>query len=84
MKMKSFAMLVMSGLLTSSMLYIAPAIADDANDASFDDSMQLLADNSNQGSGQVQYNSGTSPSTTTSTSSTDGGSPDTATGDDDY
>lgn len=95
MNIKSFAMLAMSGLLAASCAYIAPAMADDTSTPSSGQSMQAPADNSaqsgngmqNNGSSQGDMNSnnnGGSNSSGSSSSSSDEGSPDTATGDDDY
>lgn len=96
MKMKSFAMLAMSGLLTASIAYVAPAMADDLTNSG--QSMQAPSDNSTQNqnnagsapSDNMNNNTGTSPNDNMnnnnngSSNSSDQGSPDTATGDDDY
>jgi hypothetical protein len=90
MKMKSFAMLALSGLLTASLAYIAPAMAEDMNNNG--STMQAPSDtNSGASSSQGSDNTGGSSSDQNSSggagsqgSSSDQGSPDTATGDDDY
>lgn len=89
MKMKSFAMLAMSGLLTASFAYIAPAMAEDtsnvgqAMDAPSDNGMQQ--NDMNQNNDMTQNNpSGDMSNTNNPGSSNDSGMPDTATGDDDY
>lgn len=87
MNMKSFAMLIVSGLLAASIAYIAPAIADDSTM----DGIQMSADNTMQNNGSTNdsnMNNNTSgdhsnPSNADANSS-DQGTPDTATGDDDY
>lgn len=90
MKMKSFAMLAMSGLLTASFAYIAPAMADDAGGGN--QSMPAPSDNGMQNQSNDMSNMNNNPSNdnmnnpnnSTSGSSSDSGMPDTATGDDDY
>ena len=86
MKMKSFAMLAMSGLLAASLGYAAPVLADDTSNG--DQATQQNVDNSSTDQAQATDNdasqSDSSSNTSGSASSTDGGSPDTATGDDDY
>jgi hypothetical protein len=69
MKIKSFAMLALSGLLAASCAYIAPAMADDANmgpsmqppadSTPNSNAMQGLSQNDNQ-YGPSDNNSGTS------------------------
>lgn len=86
MKMKSFAMLIMSGALFASGAYIAPAMADDAGDG---DIMMSLAENDMQTGNNTMGNDGSSQSDNANNNSTnnnanDTGGPDTATGDDDY
>lgn len=84
MNMKPLAMLALSGLIAVSFAYTAPAMAQDTNNGS---SMQAPSDNSgatdNNGgdnnSPSSNDNNGGSDNTTS-----DQGSPDTATGDDDY
>ena len=86
MKMKSFAMLVVPGLLAASLACIAaPAMADDMNSGS-GQSMQQIApsDNNSMGSGMSPTNDNSNPDNSGNAGSTDQGSPDTATGDDDY
>ena len=90
MKMKSFAMIALSGLLAASFTYVSPAMADDANTNSNGQSMQSAP--SDNGTPSQQGDSSSSSETTnnsntgssSNTGSTDEGSPDTATGDDDY
>ena len=79
MKMKSLAILALSGVLAASVAYIAPAIADDTSGHS----MQNPSDNNMQNSGSTDntMNNASDPS---NIGSPDQGSPDTATGDDDY
>lgn len=100
MKTKSFAMLAVTGLLTASIAYVAPAMAEDSGtglpmeqtlaDNNSGSSMQAPSDNStqNQSSGAQQNdmsgNIGSSSSGNNTSGSSDEGSPDTATGDDDY
>lgn len=86
MKMKSLAMLAISGALAASFAYVAPAMADDTSNNG--QSMQAPSDNGMQNNSS--QNTGSSPSdnsmnnNSNSTSGSDEGSPDTATGDDDY
>ncbi len=89
MKMKSLAILAMSGvLLAASVAYVAPAMADDTSNAG--QSMQQTpsqapsSDNSMQNQGQDQSQSNTGSQGDMNNNSSDQGSPDTATGDDDY
>ena len=93
MKMKSFAMLAVPGLLAISLAYTIPVMADDMNNGQ--SSMQAPtapSDNSGQASSNVgstneMPSSGDNMNNNTngsSTGTTDQGSPDTATGDDDY
>jgi hypothetical protein len=96
MKMKSFAVLALSGLLTASFVYVAPAMAQDMNNNG--STMQAPSDNtgnssaagmsqgngSEQGAASATDQNGTNGSNGTNPGSTDQGSPDTATGDDDY
>lgn len=81
MKIKSFAMLIASGLAAACLAYVTPAMADDSSGS--DNTMQQPSSSSDNGSGTAmdQYNAG---SDNGSASSMDQGSPDTATGDDDY
>ena len=96
MKMKYFAMLALSGLLAASCAYIAPAMAEDANNGQ---SMQPPADNTpnsnvmqspSQSDNQNGNNSDNTSSDqnnnpgNSSVNPSDDGGPDTATGDDDY
>ena len=89
MKMKSIAIFAISGLLAASCAYIAPAFADDTT-PSAGQSMQMPADN-NSSSSMPNQNSSAPPTAqgggdmnNNNSSTTDEGSPDTATGDDDY
>jgi hypothetical protein len=93
MKMKSFAMLAMSGLLATSFGYVAKAMAEGDASSNNGQSMQTVpSDNNMQNPGSSsQNNSGSSSDMNnnsnnngSSSSGTDEGSPDTATGDDDY
>ena len=83
MKMKSLAMVAMSGLLVASFAYVAPAMADDMNEGS-GQSMQQPAPSDNSSMGSGMSSGGDSSSMDNGSSSSDQGSPDTATGDDDY
>lgn len=93
MKMKSLATLAISGMLACSVVYIAPAMADYTNPATMSNNAapnlhdpnanvgawpQQNSNNSNNVKGQQQdiLSYGNSP--------TEQGTPDTATGDDDY
>jgi hypothetical protein len=91
MKMKSFAMLALSGLLTASLAYIAPAMAEDMNNNG--STMQQAPSDTNSGAGSSQGSDNMGGSNDQNNSggaagsqgsSSDQGSPDTATGDDDY
>ncbi len=82
MKIKSFAMLVMIGLAALSFNNAAIA-ADDMGLGGDDDGAMMLADNSG-GSGMGQGSSNNSGDNSSGNASGSGGSPDTATGDDDY
>lgn len=77
MKMKSFAMLALSGLLAASIVYTAPAMADDQN-MNDQSTQQSATDNMNTGSTQHNDNMNNNDS------NSDQGVADTATGDDDY
>ena len=81
MKMKSFAALAMSGLLAASFAYVAPAMADDMSNSNGMSSMPAPSDNGMPNSGNPTE---TSPSSMNNVGSSDEGTPDTATGDDDY
>ena len=89
MKMKSFTMFMVSGLFVGSLAFVVPAMADDMSNSGSGSSMQPSSpsDDNSMGSGM---GSGMSDSNTSnndnsgSANSTDRGSPDTATGDDDY
>ena len=83
MRIKSFAMLAISGLLAASLSYIAPAMADDMGNTN--PSGQTAAPDANTNNANNTNSSGTDNGTNTgSANSTDQGGPDTATGDDDY
>jgi hypothetical protein len=97
MKMKSFAVLAMSGLLTAAFAYSVPALADDTSTGqSMQSTSPASTDNSQGQSGNASTdnsmngtttNSGDNTSSTgtgTTTGTGDEGNPDTATGDDDY
>jgi hypothetical protein len=90
MKMKSLAMIAMSGLVAASFAYVAPALADDMNNGTTDSSQPSAApENAMQNQGntsQDNNNSGATQGDNANTGSSDEGSPDTATGsgDDDY
>lgn len=81
MKMKSFAALAISGLLAISFAYAAPAMADDMSNNNGMSSMPAPSDNDMPTSGNP---TDTSAATNSNIGSTDEGTPDTATGDDDY
>jgi hypothetical protein len=90
MKMKSFAMFAMTGLLAASCVYIAPAMADDMNNggqptqAAPSDQASVPSDMQNGGAmSQGSDNTGGN-NNSGSNNNTDQASPDTATGDDDY
>lgn len=72
MKMKSFVMIAMLGIIALPLAYIAPAMAEEDTEQA-DQAMQMLSDNGMQAAND-----------TASTDDKDAGSPDTATGDDDY
>lgn len=81
MKMKSFAMLAMSGLLTASLAYIAPAMADDTVEgAAATDALQAAPADALP---TTPSSSSTADNTNVGSTGDEGG-PDTATGDDDY
>lgn len=81
MKLKSLTMLVMSGVLTASLAYITPVMADDNNDNA-NQAVQAPSDvNAQNQTNGVQDNSTNSQD---DNSATPEGTPDTATGDDDY
>lgn len=90
MKIKSFALLAMTGLLAASCAYIAPAMADDTNNggaqAAPSDQLSAPAEMSNS-SPQTNDNMSMNMSADNNSggnNNTDQASPDTATGDDDY
>jgi hypothetical protein len=85
MKIKSLAMFAMSGLLAASIAYVAPAMAADDNDMGQSSQQAADAQNSGDQGATTNDSSSTGNSNSSSNSSTsDQGSPDTATGDDDY
>lgn len=95
MKMMSFAIFAMSGLLASSLAFAAPSIKTVADDASDSGSqMQSPTDGMPNVSGSMQDDSSSGSSqgdmmnndqgSATGVGGADEGSPDTATGDDDY
>ncbi len=88
MKTKLLAMLAVSGLLTASCMYVAPAMADDSS-PNAGQSMPAPSDNgasqnSNMNSSGSSSDTNSSSGTSNSDDNNGGGSPDTATGDDDY
>lgn len=89
MNMKSFAMFAMSGLLAASFAYVAPAMAQSSTGSSMQqpapsDNSQNSGSQNGSGTSQGSDNSMNNDNTNNSNSSSDQGSPDTATGDDDY
>ena len=89
MKMKSFAMLAVSGFLAASCAYIAPAMADDMSDngqqmQAAPSDMQSGAGDNMSSNNNLAMGSSNSMSSGNSSGGTDQASPDTATGDDDY
>lgn len=82
MKTKSLAMVAASALLAASFAYIAPAIADDTTGQSTQ-APSSDASTPNSGSTDNTMNNN-STDNSSNTSGTDQGTPDTATGDDDY
>ena len=89
MRMKTFAMLTMSGLLAASLAYVAPALADDSSsngaamqgtgDGSQNNATNNIGADSMAGTSNQTDSSGSSGSS--SSSSDEGSSPDQATGD---
>lgn len=80
MKMKSFAMLAMSGFLTASIAYVAPVMADDSSEgAAATESLQAPTD-----ALPSSQSSASSADNNVGSTTGDEGGPDTATGDDDY
>lgn len=98
MKMKSFAMLATSSLIAAAFTYAVPAMADDMSNGLTTQQDTTTDSNSTPTAGtDMQSSSTATPSDTagstttgistgsgTTNSSTEEGSPDTATGDDDY
>jgi hypothetical protein len=88
MKIKSFAILAMTGLLAASCAYIAPAMADDMNGGTQAAPSDQMAPSDMSGSPQNNDNMGMNMSADnnsgTNNPSNEQASPDTATGDDDY
>lgn len=92
MKMKSFALLAVSGLLASALGYAVPAMADDMSSGGT--SMQATTpsttdtQNQNNAAAPAPSNDNSSNSSTenptSGSSSSDEGNPDTPSGDDDY
>jgi len=81
MKMKSFAMLMVSGLCAASLAYIAPAMADDMQQQSPSGTSSMdsgMSQGSGMGSGMSQGSS------SSGSSNSNNASPDTPSGDDDY
>lgn len=86
MKIKSLAMLAMTGL-TLSFAYIAPAIAEDSNPTAQpngmnDSSMQIAANSASNAANNAT--AATQNDATNNVGTPEDGTPDTATGDDDY
>lgn len=97
MKLKSLAMLAVSGVLIASISYVAPAMADDTVN-NYGSTMQTPSDNMPNPGNNMMSNSGNNMSSNNALSGSpsdmgmgnsnpsnmDEGTPDTATGDDDY
>ena len=91
MKMKSFAMLASSGLLAGYIAYITPAMADYTNASNpsmqqsnpADNAGQNMADPNNTSNSDQNMNDN-SNNNSSNNNSDQQGTPDTATGDDDY
>jgi len=88
MKIRSFAMIAMSGIMAASLAYVAPVMADDS---AAGQSMEQAPASTDNGASQAQGNSdapaATAPDSSTGNSGSsapDQATPDTATGDDDY
>lgn len=93
MKMKSFAMLAMSGMLASMVAYVTPAIADDydlnnnnsnVQPISPDDTLQAYKNDANIGAMTNTAQNNKAPQQDYNNIVEDQGTADTATGDDDY
>lgn len=96
MKLKTMAVLAVSGLMAASLAYVLPAFAEDANDIDGSAPMQLaMADDSNSAADSsatpadssanpVDKSGDASGANGSSSSSNDQGTPDVASGDDDY
>jgi hypothetical protein len=83
MTMKSFAMLAAAGLMAASLGVSAPVLADDLSANA--QSNQMLADSGTSTDQASQQNMGSMDNSgSDSSSSSDSGTPDTASGDDDY
>lgn len=82
MNMKSIAMLAMSGLLAASIAYTTPAMAEEENFGETPSDIGMTADSG------MQTNASPATDTQAANSASDdtaaAGTPDTATGDDDY
>lgn len=95
MKMKSIVMLAAAGLMTGSLGLSVPAFADDVSAANIQPN-QMVADNGSgstqdQNSGSMDNSNSTSGTDTSTGTGSDGsgnnndsGTPDTASGEDDY
>ena len=88
MRLKSFAMFAMSSLIAASLAYVAPAMAanETSNIGDMNDNSSMVADNSdnmtqNPNAGD---SSGSVPGGGGNQNNNGDGTPDTATGDDDY
>lgn len=90
MRVKSLVLLVISGCLTASMVYTAPALAEDGDNSStiqsFASSGNDVTNGATVDNGATNSNSNPSADANNNESDTtvDQATPDTATGDDDY
>lgn len=91
MKLKSLASFATTGLLVAALGYAVPALADDTSTGQTPDATTAPTNNTDDNSQSAGSDTmTTTPSTaaptdnSSNTGSTDEGSPDTATGDDDY
>lgn len=87
MKMKSIAMLAMSGLLAASIAYTVPAMAEEENLGQLPSDIGMTEDSGTQTSANSAADTTAATSDTAASPGEDGaaaGTPDTATGDDDY
>lgn len=90
MKMKSFAMLLVSGLCVASLAYVAPALADDMNNSDTSQTVQPsapadnLPDTVSMGTSGTSQGNSLGTDTIGGTNGMDPNTPDAAAGDDDY